>query len=471
MRRSIFMLASSSRTRLLLLIALGAAFALAAGLTAAASGAATLFVAGVAGASIFLAAWMRPRSALWLLAGSSVFLLAVPVSARYSLNLIDVLIIPALCGAWFWYRGRSGADVRSGVDRAATWLVSAVLLFYGTAVLSLARLAASGNAAGAWHSLLLLGRSIEGAMLYFLVVRLVRAPEDLRRIRSAICVGVLLSLAANAVWIFARELPRAGCVWILGAGGGTIVNPNEAGAGVLLAWAAVLAIPPRRWQAWVLLSLSTALLLATASRSAMLAWIVFCLAYGIRGRARWFWAAPAGLVALWPLLPSGLTGRFLRTVALQPGSFEAFSSLIRVYSWRAAWEVFLQHPILGVGYIGFRFVSAEHNPLRLVLGTAESFYLEVASGMGATGLLFLLLSFVAFYRLCRAARAASPRDSTGNRLGRVGPPLLLGTAVANLTGDNLAGMLGVAQMALFAGLLTQAARMGGRETAGPEQGA
>lgn len=471
MRPSISLTSSPSRFQSQILVGLGALLALAAGLAVAPSFEALLFVAVITGAAVWFWAWIRPKSALWLLMASSIFLLAIPVSEHNTVNPIDFLFVPVLLGAWFWHHKRSRTATGSRVDRAEAWLIKAGLLFYGVAVLSLVRLAASGNPEGAWNSLLHLGRSFQGALLYPLVIRLLRDPGDLRKARNAICIGIILSLIVNAVWFAFFELQRAGAVWILGTTAGAIGDPNEAGSSILLVWVAALAIPLRRWQAIMILALSVVLLLATTSRSGLLAWTVFCIAYGMRARVGWVWAAPVAIVALWPVLPAEWTGRLLRTVTLTPGSSEAYSSLVRMFSWRAAWDVFLQHPLLGVGYVSFHFVSSEYNQLRLVLGTAESFYLEVASGMGVVGLISVALIFLALRRMGAVARSVSPPGSWGDRLGRMTLPFLLGTAVANLTGDNLVGLLGVAQMALFAGFLTQAARLGEAETAALRRGA
>jgi O-antigen ligase len=183
---------------------------------------------------------------------------------------------------------------------------------------------------------------------------------------------------------------RAGAAWNILVGDYFISGPNEAGFGVVFLWAIVLALPFRRGPMLVLLLLSLVFLAATSSRSALLAWVTFVIVWGIRGRSRWMLLAPLALVALFPLLPEAWTAKIVKSLVMQRGSFESYSTLVRFYAWQTALNIFLHHPWLGVGYDSFRFFSREFNALTLNLGAAENFILETAAGMGIGGVLIVV---------------------------------------------------------------------------------
>jgi hypothetical protein len=138
----------------------------------------------------------------------------------------------------------------------------------------------------------------------------------------------------------------------------TFLDPNFAGALITIALLVLLAmlslgVPVPRWK---LLLLFTALLL-TLSRSSFLAFMVGGLVIAsVRGLSRRLWGFGALLaILLLPALP------FL----IQYGSaFNKFridaSALTRVVSWLSAIEVFLDNPILGVGFNTYGFVQERY---------------------------------------------------------------------------------------------------------------
>jgi O-antigen ligase len=145
-----------------------------------------------------------------------------------------------------------------------------------------------------------------------------------------------------------------------------------------------------------------------------------------------------------------------RTLVLERGSFEAFSSLVRFYAWQAAWHVFLDHPIFGVGFLGFRLISVHYNTLGLSLFTAESIFLEAATGMGVIGLTALVYVIVRLYQLGRAVSKVAPPGTMGAGMAQFHAPLITGFVVGNLTGDNWVGLVGLAQTALWCAMLVSA---------------
>jgi O-antigen ligase len=137
--------------------------------------------------------------------------------------------------------------------------------------------------------------------------------------------------------------------------------------------------------------------------------------------------------------------------------------MIRFYSWQAAWHVFLDHPILGVGYACFRFVSQAYHGLPFVIGTAESLFLEVAAGMGVVGLVALGIAIRRMFQLGKVIRRVTPANTFGHQLARYHAPFMISLLVANLTGDNWTGLVGLGQLAIWFALLVRAGHIAVRE--------
>ena len=418
---------------------------------------------------IQLLAVRSPRGAFLILIANAVFYPVLPVTTSRGVNPIDALIGPTLLGSWLWFAPKHPrVDVRAPAERERAGLVRAGLTYYGVAMLSLAVLALRGHPLQAGDSLLILSRSIEGAMYFVLATRLVRTSQDVRSVGYALLAGFLFSVIANALCFVPRwgfDVPRSGAVLILGAKGPYVANPNEEAAACLLLFVVALAYPLGRWIRALALFAIAALLVTSLSRSGLLAGVVFVAVLGLQKKWRWLWLLPLFVAACFPFLPSEWVLRVTRTLVLERGSFEAYSSLVRFFTWEASFRTFLAHPILGVGYLGYRFVSYAYNPLGAILVTAESMYLETAAGMGVMGLAALAWVGIAGLRMASAIRRTSAPNGIAYRLASMTPAYLAGVAAGNLTGDNLMGMMAVAQLALFYGLLAQAGRVD-RETAG-----
>jgi hypothetical protein len=447
---------------------------LAIGIAAGSADRTTLYLVGsFVGLVVVLWSAARPATALQWIAAQTVFFPVIPVTDGRGFNPIDLLMPGVLAGAWFWYfERRAAGEAGERIERRRKDIVRAGTAYYVLAVITLGLMAARGRPGDAIDSLLVLGRSFQGALLFYLVTRLVRDRKDLERVRTAVVLGLGLAFALNGISMLLLDVPRAGAVWAfgdtnvrsgaawsVGLGGWTVTNPNELAIGCLLVWALLLALPMRRVLNWTVLTVATVLLFLTLSRAGLAAWFVFVILYAARGGHRMVWLLPLAVLALIPVLPEEYRGRMLRTLTLERGSFEAYSSLIRVYCWNTSFVTFLANPILGVGYLGFRFVSDDYNALGLKLLTSESFFLETASGMGVIGLIVLAWFGVATVRFAGAARRLAARGSATDRFARVAPAYLAAIALANLSGDLLIGLLGVSQLALFLGMFTQAARI------------
>jgi O-antigen ligase len=193
----------------------------------------------------------------------------------------------------------------------------------------------------------------------------------------------------------------------------------------------------------------------TQSRSGLLAWATFGLLTLRWMRPSRILAGALAVAALLPLLPQAFWIRMARSIAVERGTNEVGSFFQRVYGWRVAWSVFLDHPWTGVGYLGFRFVSHTYNELRIIFFTVENYFYEILISMGVVGLALLVIVFVRLFQLGREVGRVAPPRTLAFYMARFHSPLLIALLVANMTGDNFMGMVSLAQLALWAAVLVR----------------
>jgi O-antigen ligase len=209
------------------------------------------------------------------------------------------------------------------------------------------------------------------------------------------------------------------------------------------------------WKNLALGALMVVLLGLTQSRSGLLAWVTFALFTLQWVRPSRLLTGALAIAALLPLLPHSFWVRMVRSVAMERGTFESSSFFQRVFGWGTAWRVVQDYPWTGVGYLGFRFVSDKYNPLRMVIGTVENYFYEILVSMGVVGLVLLAIVIVRLFQLGREVGRLAPPGTLAHHMARFHAPLVLGLLVANLTGDNFVGMLGLAQLAMWTAVLVR----------------
>jgi O-antigen ligase len=415
-----------------------------------------------AGAALYAGArW--PFESLLLMLGSSVLLVVVRASGTRAVNLIDVLLPPVFLASTF---GRARLDARMHLEAgpaherlhaAERRFTRAVIVFYAAAACSLLQLARQAGAAAALDSGLLMIRAVQGLMLYPLCTLWLRTRPRVEMAWTALFVAGAALALVNVIGVAAWHIPRAGMTFYVNDPGGPIACPNEAGTATLFVGVGLLVRQAMRphWKNLAIGALMLVLLALTQSRSGLLAWATFAL-LTLR------WVRPArlltgalGIAALLPLIPQAFWARMLKSAVVERGSFEAYSFFVRVYGWRTAWRVVQEHPWAGIGYLGFRFVSHSYNELRLVLITVENYFYETLVGMGVVGLALLALVIVRLFQLGREVGRAAPAGTLAHHMARFHAPLVLGLLVANMTGDNFVGMVGVAQMAIWTAVLVR----------------
>jgi O-antigen ligase len=209
----------------------------------------------------------------------------------------------------------------------------------------------------------------------------------------------------------------------------------------------------------VLIGLALVVLVATASRSGLLACLTFAALVLPRVRFRWMVFAVIAIVCAIPLVPQEYWTRLGRTLMMQRGTFEAYTSLIRVYGWKTAIDVFLHQPLLGVGYVAYSAVSGAYGALRIHGLPVDNFYLETAAGMGLFGLIALAVVIVRVFQLGAVVRRLAPAGTLGHAMARHHTPLWIGMLIVNLTGNNFLGIVVLGQIALWSAMLVRSCHM------------
>jgi O-antigen ligase len=155
--------------------------------------------------------------------------------------------------------------------------------------------------------------------------------------------------------------------------------------------------------------LTTVCLALTFTRSA---WIGFVVALGVVFAVRkrvLLSVLVAALVLVYVLAPAGFQDRITSIVDLKHER-----NVERVYMWKAGFEIFKDHPLVGVGLMDLSEIYDRYRPpeAREDHGHFHNIFIQVAAARGAVGL-------VAFFYLLWAMGAAIWR---GFRLSREESP-------------------------------------------------
>jgi O-antigen ligase len=354
------------------------------------------------------------------------------------------------------------SDLRSQeLRQAAGRLTRAVCVFYGIAALSIVVMVLSGRTEPFANSTSTLIRGLQGLLLFPLAIWWLRSERQIHLLIRVLLVGVVLLSILNTVGLATGVIKRAGIVWFVNQTDNPIGGPNEAASTMLLMLAllAVRQTLAHRTRNLVLVGLVLAILVATSSRSGLLASLAFAGMVMPRVRVRWVLLAVLAIGMAIPLIPQDYWTRLGRTLVLERGTFEAFTSLIRIYGWKTAWSVFLDHPLLGVGYVAYPYVSDAYGDLRIRGNPVDNYYLETAAGMGVVGVAALAVVILRLFQLGAAVRRLAPAGSLGHVMARFHAPFMIGLLIVNLTGNNFVGMVVLGQIALWCAMLVRAGHL------------
>jgi O-antigen ligase len=405
-----------------------------------------------------------PFTGLLVMLATSILLVAVRAVGNRSINAIDVLLMPVFLVSLFGRaRSEASAQARFGpghddIHVAERRFIQAVVVFHGLALLSLVQLAVFVGPHAALDSALLLLRAVQALMFYPLCRWWLDRSDRIDMAWRAVIVGGAALATTSVIGLVAWDVRRPGMTFYLNDPLAPLASPNEAGANALFVAVVLLVRQSMRpdWKNLVLMAVMAVVLALTQSRSALLAACVFVLLTSRWVRPRHLLIGVLASASILPLLPVSFWQRMGKSLVVERGSFEAMSWLQRVYGWRTAWKVFLDHPWTGIGYLGFRFVSPEYNELRLRLVTVENYFYEILVSMGLVGLVAIAIVVMRLFRLGREIGRAAPEGTLASHMARIHGPLVFALLVANLTGDNFLGLVSLAQLALWCAVLVSA---------------
>lgn len=234
--------------------------------------------------------------------------------------------------------------------------------------------------------------------LFLVVLIMTDSEEKLHRV----LLVLMLSIAFSSNYVIRQFFQFYG-VYRDWRGGGAAGDPNFYAAMVVIWMPACLVLlagastDKRRMLYLVAAAVSMAGFVLAASRGGMvaLAAMIVFLMLRSRYRLRVLLLTAALLVPMLLLMPASPLRRMLN-----PSHGDTQSSGNRLTLWEAAWKLYKDHPVVGVGTVGFKERLQEYqNPhARLEYMTVHNTYLECAAIWGTAGLAPLLLHGILLFR-------------------------------------------------------------------------
>jgi O-antigen ligase len=408
-----------------------------------------------------------PRPGFYVLAASTMLMIVVIVVGKRGLNAFDLMLGPIVVGS-VWAGARRDAiradalevgEAHETIRAATARFARAVLLFFGVAALSLIAAPLQGQGSHLAEAGFAWVRAAQGLLMFPLAMWWIRSESRAQRVLDALLVGAFALLIVNAIALGIFQVKRAGMVWFINQPDWPIDSPNEGAATMLMLFVFLLARHATLPRLRNVLGMAAAVsfLVLSGSRSGLFAWIIFG-ALALR-RLRWRYVLVGGLVlaAGLPFVPQEYWSRLSRSLVLQRGSFEAYSIISRFHFMKGALRAFLEHPVLGIGYLRFPLVSEQFTELRVSSAAAHNYYLEIAADMGVVGLAVFTYASIRLFQLGAVVRRLAPKGSLAASLAAFHTPMLIALYAANLTGDNFAGLIPLAQLSLWTALLVRCA--------------
>jgi hypothetical protein len=456
---------TASKTMLVLMILVGAQLSMFIGMILShPSRQGIINLAALAFVGIMVVVARRPFVGWVIFSFTMVFLICFAVNPDRYLNPVDLLlpVIGPMVVLGATRRETLAQDaLRTGLDHEALRqttrrFAKAGIYYLALCTASLGLIWATIGGLEALEILYGIARCIEGALLFPLGLWLIRKDRDIELSVRAMYVAGLLCAIINVIQLSAVQTYRAGMTWVINEPSWQTEDANEAGSTMVILWALILIdhhIKPR-FRTFPMLGLVLLYLFLTQSRSGLLALIVFT-ALSARRIIRWQYLV--GFAVLVPLalklVPAEFIARIVRSVTFERGSFEVYTIIIRFYGYQAAWHVFLDHWLYGVGYMSLRYVSQTYNDLGILMLGAENFFLETAAGLGVIGLSILGFWYFRLFQLGNLCKRLAPPGTRAHGLANATIPLMAALSVANLTCDTFMGLIGTGQVMLWCAIL------------------
>ncbi len=426
----------------------------------------TLFLGVCIGIAIQAGVLYRPFIGFMCLAGTLIFLVVFAVTDNAYLNAFDVLL-PASGLAAFLGPARAATlreeaqyqgEGHAAISLATRKFTRIVIVYYLLSMVSLIPMGFRSGFDTSFEVFLGLVRNLEGLLMFPLAIWLTRSEKHIQRTFVAMLVAGGGFAAVSFYQFAVLGISRAGITWVINRPDWALESANEAGASMSIV-AAVLAArnlhKPSRWT-YPMLGLAVFMLLLTQSRSGLLALLTFT-ALSVR-RVKWSQVFSVLMLIATALAfaPKDWFYRMARSLTFEKGTFEVYSIVVRFYGYQSAWRVFLDHWLFGVGMLGTRAISHLYNDLKVTRLSAESFYLETASGLGIVGVVVISILFYRLFKLGVIVKRYAPDGTLGNSIARFHFPLIAALMVGNLTATSFLGLIGTGQVALWCGLLVSA---------------
>ena len=331
--------------------------------------------------------------------------LAYPVYGAANLNGYGTLLILILGITW-----RSRSDVASRIWTPSPLDVP-LMAFLGLAAISTITSFSFFNSS---LPLISTATSIAGALL---IAGTIRTRRDLVRATTVITsVGVVLGLLGmSKIWILSRHFglgfALTNRLWLPGSG------PNGLAGHLVVSIPLMLSLILARLRRWLSALLSVLLVAAilclvfSYSKGGWLGFVVSVGAFFVMGRRK-------GMKAMaqrqrWVTVASVVVGAvlviFITLGQVVPRALERMADPLslssRAFFWKLSERIIAEHPLVGVGMNNYYTHASVGHSIETVLEVdvrksvlyhPHSTYLDIAEGMGVTGLcayLFLLTTF------------------------------------------------------------------------------
>lgn len=339
-------------------------------------------LAAVAFASVL---FLRPRWGLYFL----LFYVYSGIGLFMPINLAaPVLVIVVAAVLLEWIRGH-----QVGLPDAFFWIAAALFIF-----MSLLSMLVARDIGACFFELVSFAKIL---LVIVLVVHLIRTAEQLRTLCYVVFIGAVSTVALGVLGI-AAGLEGTGENYIGGVHimrfTGVHENPNKAAAymcsalplGIFAAKHCVSRVARVAFALGVIVLFVA--IFATFSRSVVIAMTVVLIGVAVhelRSRPRSFWLLGVLIAMGLMLAPRYYWDRVVDLPNALRDTTQDWSVYTRLLALQTAWEMFLDHPLTGVGLGNFLGASAYRLFVRIVV---HNTYLEILVGTGIVGLsMFLAL--------------------------------------------------------------------------------
>lgn len=343
---------------------------------------------------------VRPAFALALLAFGYPFDIATkagPVKLTTSAALMGILVV-----VWLVRGARS-----TSWPWRATPLDWPVLAFAGATVLSLL-----GFAGQVDQQLVGVLKALGGFLIFFIATQTLETKQDVWLLLGAVVASGLI----QAVWLTYQVLSGGQVVSDTTRATGTVIDPNIFAGYLILLIPLVVAVGLSLRATWSLGATALAFivlavaLVATLSRSGWLGLSVATVGLAILlPKQRWKVILLVGGVGA-ALLSVGLVGPI--AARLGPGTQGPSEILLSRWNvWTESAQIFIQHPIFGVGVMNLtNYLPSNSIPGTEILNDAHNIFLNMAAERGVIGLAtFVFFVFMLFRTLRRVLPATTSK--------------------------------------------------------------